>query len=71
MTIRSVGLDRKDRFEMGRQLDRLSLSRFAFLGRGVTSECLKAIGELPVESERLIILVITGRRTAVLTRWIL
>jgi len=29
----------------------------------VTSECLKAIGHLRVESERLIILVITGRRT--------
>ena len=27
------------------------------------SECLKANGKLPVQSERLIILVITGRRT--------
>jgi len=29
----------------------------------VTCECLKATGKLPVESERLIILVITGKRT--------
>jgi len=29
----------------------------------VTRECLKAIGKLPVESERLIILVIIGTRT--------
>ena len=29
----------------------------------MTSECLKAIGKLPIESERLIILVITGGRT--------
>ena len=29
----------------------------------MTSECLKANGKLPVENERLIILVITGRRT--------
>ena len=39
------------------------MSRLDFLRRGVTSECLKANGKLPVESERLIILVITGRRT--------
>ena len=35
----------------------------SFLKRGVTSECLKANGKLPVESERLIIWAITGRRT--------
>lgn len=29
----------------------------------MTSECLKANGKLPVESERLMIWVITGRRT--------
>ena len=29
----------------------------------MTRECLKTIGKLPVESERLIILVITRRRT--------
>jgi len=33
------------------------------LRRGVTRECLKAIGKLPVESERLMIFVITGMRT--------
>ena len=39
------------------------MSRFAFLRRGETRECLKTIGKLPVESERLMILVITGTRT--------
>ena len=39
------------------------MSRLALLRRGVTSECLKANGKLPVESERLMIWVITGRRT--------
>jgi hypothetical protein len=29
----------------------------------VTRECLKAVGKLTVESERVIILVITGTRT--------
>ena len=29
----------------------------------MTRECLKAMGKLPVESDRLIILVITGTRT--------
>src|SRR5688572_33441794 len=48
---------------MGRELDRFSLSRFAFLRRGETRECLKTIGKLPVESERLMILVITGTST--------
>ena len=45
------------------KIGRFSLSRLAFLRRGVTTECLKANGNLLVESERLIILVITGRRT--------
>ena len=39
------------------------MSRFAFLRRGETRECLKTIGKLPVESERLIIIVITGTTT--------
>src|SRR6218665_3612312 len=47
---------------MGRYFDGFSLSRLAFLRRGVTRECLKTIGKLPEESERLIILVITGTR---------
>ena len=29
----------------------------------MTSECLKVIEKLPVESERLVILLITGNRT--------
>jgi hypothetical protein len=39
------------------------LSRFSFLRRGDTRECLKTTGKFPVERERLIILVITGTRT--------
>src|SRR6218665_2027084 len=38
-------------------------SRLASLRRGVTRKCLKTIGKLPEESERLIILVIIGTRT--------
>src|SRR6218665_21145 len=47
---------------MGREFDGVSLSRLAFLRRGVNRECLKSMGKLAEESERLIILVITGTR---------
>lgn len=39
------------------------MSRFDFFRSGVTRDCLKTIGKLPEESERFMILVITGMRT--------
>src|SRR6218665_2632084 len=42
---------------------RVFFVKISFFRRGETSECLKANGKLPVESERLMIWVITGRRT--------
>ena len=48
-----MSLERKERFDIGRQLERDSLSRFGFLTKGVTMVSLK---------ERLIMFVITGAR---------
>ena len=44
-------------------MERFALSRVAFFRSGLTKECLNADGNEPVESEKLTILVIVGRRT--------
>ena len=42
----------------------VSLSRDDFLRSGVTRDCLKFMGKVPVDRERLTIVVITGRIVA-------
>ena len=42
----------------------VSLSRDGFLRSGVTRDCLKCMGEVPVDRERLIMVVIRGRIVA-------
>src|SRR6218665_3786676 len=50
-TTRSVSLEMNDRLETGRLLERISLSSDGFLRSGVTNECLKSRGKLPVDKE--------------------
>src|SRR6218665_2961193 len=61
-TMRSVSLEMNDRLETGRLLERISLSSDGFLRSGVTNECLKSRGKLPLDKERLTIFVMTGIR---------
>ena len=50
-----------DKLKRGRWLERISLSSDGFLRSGVTEECLKSRGKLPVDKERLIIFVMIGK----------
>src|SRR6218665_2608946 len=61
-TTRSVSLEMNDRLEAGRLLERISLSSDGFLRSGVTNECLKSRGKLPVDKERLTIFFMMGTR---------
>jgi len=58
-TLRSVSLDRKERFEIGRQLERDYLSKDGFFSKGVTTACLKRKGNVPGSRERFTIVVKT------------
>ena len=43
---------------MGRQLFNVSLSRDGFLRSGVTRDCLKCMGKVPLDMERFTMVVI-------------
>src|SRR6218665_3959906 len=61
-TTRSVSLEMNDSLETGHYLERISSSSDGFLRSGVTNECLKSRGRLPVDKERLTIFVMMGTR---------
>jgi len=52
-SLRSVSLDRKERFEICRLLERDSLSKDGFFSKGVTTACLKREVNFPVVKSEL------------------
>ena len=52
------------RFDIGRQLFNVSLSRDGFLSSRVTRDCLKCMGTVPVDRERFTMVVIIERIVA-------
>ena len=56
-TTLSVSLEMNDRLGTDRSLERIPLSSDGFLRSGMTNECLKIRGKLPVDKERLTIFV--------------
>ena len=62
--MRSVILVIKDRFDIGRSLFNASLSRDGFLRSGVTRDCLKYLGKVPLDRERFTVVIIIGRIVA-------
>ena len=62
--MRSVSLEIKDRFDTGRYLFNVSLSRDGFLRSGVTRDCLNSMGKVPIDRERFTMVIIIGRIVA-------
>jgi len=61
LTTRSVSFDRKERWEIGLQSDRSSLSRVYVFRRGMPGDSLNCLGKTPVLREKLTMSVIMGK----------